>query len=76
MSLAISADDAKNFIEVKYIKKLVNIRINYISKQGKPIVKETYKRMQVGETYNYEVNNIVTDETKTEWTLIQARPER
>ncbi|MBO5179028.1 MAG: MucBP domain-containing protein [Clostridia bacterium] len=66
----------ENIIEVRYIKKLAHVKINYINKQGKPIKQEVVKEMQVGASYDSSEDSILTDEENMQWTLYQARPNK
>ncbi len=76
LSLTVSMDNSKNEIEVKYIKKMSKVRINYINKQGAEIATPVIKNMQVGEVYNMEAAKKYTDATKTEWSLYQSKPSK
>ena len=66
----------ENIIEVRYIKRLAYVKINYINKQGKPIKQEVIKEMQVGESYEAINDKIITDDENMQWTLSQARPNK
>lgn len=76
LSLTVSMDNTKNEIEVKYIKKMARVRINYINKQGAELTTPVIKNMQVGEVYNMEAARKYTDATKTEWSLYQSKPSK
>lgn len=75
-NLNIRVTTSENIIEVKYIPKLTDVKINYISKQGVPIAKEKVLRMQVGSTYNSSEDKILVDDQNVEWTLYQVRPNK
>lgn len=75
-NLNIRVTTSENVIEVKYIPKLTDVKINYISKQGVPIAKEKVLRMQVGSTYNSSEEKILVDDKNVEWTLYQVRPNK
>ena len=76
LSLNVSMDNSKNEIEVKYLKKMAMVRINYINKHGSEIGTPVVKNMQVGEVYDMESVRKYTDNTKTEWNLYQSKPTR
>ena len=71
-----SNDNSKNEIEVKYIKKMARVRINYINKQGSELAKPVMKNMQVGELYNMEAAKKYVDSTNVEWNLYQSKPSK
>lgn len=76
LNIRISPVETDNFIEVKYVPKLVNVKLNYISKQGKPIKNETLIKMQVGAAYDSNSDTILIDSENIEWTLYQVRPSK
>ena len=76
LSLNVSNDNSRNEIEVKYVRKMARVRINYINKQGSELSKPVIKNMQVGELYNIESAKKYTDLTNVEWSLYQSKPNK
>ena len=73
LSLTVSMDNSKNEIEVKYIRKMAKVIINYINKHGDELIAPVIKNMQVGEVYDMEAAKKFVDPTKTEWNLYQSK---
>lgn len=76
LSLNISNDNSKNELEVKYVKKISKIRINYINRQGGELRAPVVKNMQVGETFDINSVRKFIDDSKIEWNLYQSKPNK
>lgn len=76
LSINVSMDNSKNEIEVKYIKKMARIRINYINKQGSELIPPVIRNMQVGEVFDMGSVKKFIDASKVEWNLYQSKPNR
>ncbi len=76
LSKNISEDNRQNEMEVKYIKKMAVVRINYINRLGKELRSQVIKNMQVGEIFEIDSVRKFTDSNKVEWTLYQSKPNR
>ena len=76
LSLIVSADNSKNEIEVKYVKKMARVVINYINKQGSEINRPVIKNMQVGEIYDMASAKKYIDASDFEWNLYQSKPSK
>lgn len=76
LSIRVSANDDENIIEVRYVPKLINVKINYINKHGVPIKSERIVKMQIGSIYNSKDDKILTDDENVDWTLQQVRPNK
>ncbi|MBR4110299.1 MAG: MucBP domain-containing protein [Clostridia bacterium] len=75
LNISVSAIN-ENVIEVRYIRKLSRVKINYINKQGQPLKQEVVKEMQVGELYNSSDDGVILDDEDMQWTLYQVRPNK
>ena len=76
LSLNVSADNSKNEIEVKYLRRMARVRINYINKQGAELNPPVIKNMQVGELFPLETVRKFIDSKKAEWNLYQSKPNK
>jgi len=74
LSLNVSADNSKNEIEVRYVRKMARVRINYINKQGSELNPPIMRNMQVGEVFDMEKAKKFVDSTNVEWNLYQSKP--
>ncbi len=75
-SIQVSADNTQNEVEVRYVKRIARVRINYINKQGQEIHPPVIKNMQVGENFDLVEANKFVDTQGVEWSLYQSNPAR
>ena len=75
-NVKVTDDNTRNIVEVRYVKKISKIRINYINKQGGELAPPVIKNIQVGESFNMENVKKFIDKSGTEWNLYQCNPTR
>ncbi len=75
-NIKVSTDNAQNVVEVKYVKKISKVKINYINKQGNQISEPVVANFQVGEVFDIETARKFKDASGNEWSLYQCVPSR
>ena len=75
-NVRVSNNNDENVVEVRYVKKMSTVRINYINKQGAELAMPVVKNMQVGESFDMKAVKKFVDKTGTEWNLYQSNPSR
>ena len=75
-NVKVTENNDQNVVEVRYVKKMSQIRINYINKQGAELAPPVIKNMQVGESFNVKKVQKFVDKSGVEWNLYQSNPSR
>ena len=75
-NVQVTTDNNLNVVEVRYVKKMARVRINYINKQGGELSEPVVKNMQVGETFDMESARKFKDRMGTEWNIYQTNPSK
>ena len=65
-----------NVIEIKYTEKYSKVTITFLNREGKKICDDVIETVQAGTIYNIQNKMEYTDESKNDWKLITARPQK
>ena len=75
-NIVLTDDNSKNVLEIRYLKKIARVRINYINKLGTELSTPVIKNFQVGETFDLNAFRKFKDSTGTDWSLYLSKPSR